>query len=57
MMFAVAGTTSEQIHARRERDVLDIGVETRRELVRDDGLARDGFEGQRADELAAPSAS
>src|SRR6185503_5674098 len=43
-------SNEQQIHAGRERDVLDVGVHPRCELGGDDRLARDGFEGYGTDE-------
>ena len=45
----------QQVHRRRERDVLDVGVHAGRELARDDRLAGDGLERQRPDEAAGGS--
>ena len=50
MMFAVAGAIKQQIDRRRERDVLDVGVRTGLELIRDHAASRDRFERNRADE-------
>ncbi len=49
-MLAVAGATSSRSMLRRERDVLDVGVQPGRELAGDDRLARDRLERQRPDE-------
>ncbi len=42
----------QQIGRRRERDVLDVGIEARRPLARDDAPPGDRLEGQLADEAA-----
>ncbi len=44
------GRDEQQIDRRGQRDVLDVGVGARLELVGDDAPARDGFEGDRPDE-------
>ena len=50
MMLAVAGAIEQQIDRRRERDVLDVGVGARLELVGDDAPPGDRLERDRADE-------
>ena len=40
----------QQVDRRRERDVLDVGVRARLELIGDDAPARDRLERDRADE-------
>ena len=57
MMFAVAGATSSRSIVGRERDVLDVGVRARLELVGDHPAARDRLERDRPDEAASPTAS
>ena len=56
-MFAVAGATMQQIDARRNGDVLDIGVRAGLELAREHAVPGDRFERELADELAAPTGS
>ena len=56
-MLAVAGATSSRSMSVRERDVLDVGVGARRELIGDDRPPRDRLERERADEARAPTAS
>src|SRR5690606_8459299 len=46
------GRNHEQVHARRQCDVLDLGVDARRELVGDDRLAGDRLEGEGTHEAA-----
>jgi hypothetical protein len=46
------GRDDEEVDARRQRDVLDIRIGSRLELARQHAVARDGLEGELADELA-----